>query len=332
MGAKLAPQNSAFDLKKYWSHFPMVSQRELGGPKMRELESIFAPLKAGTVEFSLRHIDIIKDEDSRYWRFLDWWRMPEIDEADISDLKNAFSNVQPFNEGLITKLFNLLKNIEIVSCLFRFISPEDYAIFSTPVEDLLNIKGRTPVIKYLGYLRDLDELKSRYQFSRIADVDMALWTLARIINSATLKEKEPYRSLYECYWREPNPVKRIMARNALDQIWGSNEIVHIADLFLQTDLVVAGFLAGRALELHVKKMCQAHNISLTSINRYGNREPKPFSIMVKDLYNRGAIDADWKDRIYGWWEVRCDLVHEEAPLVEDWLVCRMVSEVIDFAT
>lgn len=326
----MATQNTAFDLKKYWAHFPIVSQRELGGPKMRELESIFAPLKAGSAEFGLSHIDIIKDEDSRYWRFLYWWKMPEISEADISDLKNAFYKIQAFDEALITRLFNLLKNIEIVSCLLRFISPEDYAIFSTPVEDLLNIKGRTPIIKYNAYLRDLNELKSHYQFTRIADVDMALWTLARILNSESLREKAPYKELYECYWREPNPVKRIMAKNALDQIWGERRYVHIADLFLQTDFIVAGILAGRELELHIKKMCQARNIPLTFINDSGKKENKPFRRMVRDLYCNEVIDADMKDQIYGWWEIRCDLVHEEAPPVEDWLVRRMVSEVIGF--
>lgn len=323
-------QSEAFNLKHYWAYFPLISQRELGGPKMRELEAIFAPLKAGAAEFSMRYIDIIKDEDSRYWRFLDWWRMPDISEEDINDLKTSFCGVKPFDEGLVMRLFDLLKNIEIVSCLFRFISPEDYAIFSTPVEDLLNIKGATPIIKYMSYLRDLNELKKHYQFVRIADVDMALWTLHRILNSSTLKENEPYKSLYETYQREPNLVKRIMARNALDQIWGDRRCAHIADLFLQTDTIVAGFLAGRALELHIKKMCQERRIPIKFSNQSGKKENLPFRRMVSELLLNGAIDAEMKRGINDWWDTRCNLVHEEAPRVEDSRVRRMVKEVIAF--
>ena len=319
-----------FDLKELRSYFPIISQRTLGGPKMKELEDLYAPLKSGSVEFGLQHIRIIRDEDKKYWRFLDWWKMPEISEADIVDFKHAFCGLRGFNEELVTKLFLLLKNIEIVSSILRFVSPENYAIFSTPVEDLLNIKGRTPVLKYMAYLSDLRELRDIYRFARITDVDMALWTLAKILNSTSLKKEHPYNEIYENYKREPNSVKRIMARNALEQIWGEKKYIHIADLFLQTDYVVAGILAGRELECQIKKKCEAKHIDISHINESGYEENVSLRKLVKELFDKEFISREEKRQIYSWWGIRSQLVHEESPPVGEAQVRRMIEEIIDF--
>ena len=319
-----------FDLKELALYFPIISQRDLGGPKMKKIEDLFAPLKSGSIEFGLQHIRIIRDEDKKYWRFLDWWRMPEISEADIVDLKHAFCGLRGFNEDLVMKLFDLLKNIEIVSCILRFVSPEDYAIFSTPVEDLLNIKGRTPVQKYMAYLSDLRELKGLYRFTRIADVDMALWTLARILNSTSLKTEPPYDEIYENYRREPNTVKRIMARNALEQIWGEKKYIHIADLFLETDYVVAGILAGRELECQIKKKCEANHIDISHINGWNNEEYVSLKKLVRGLFDNGLISREEKRQIFSWWGIRSRLVHEESPRVGEAKVRWMIEGIIDF--
>jgi hypothetical protein len=319
-----------FNLKKFWARFPVVSQRALGGPRMRELETLFAPLKTGSAEFSLDYISIIADEDARFWRFHDWWKMPEIREEEISDLKHAFRDLQAFNESLIARLFALLKNIEIVSCILRFVSPEDYSIFSTPVEDLLNIKGRTPVVKYISYLRNLEELGKIYQIRRAADVDMALWTLAHLLGSPELQKEPQYKELYESHVREPNAVKRVTARNALEQIWGERQYIHIADLFLETDFRVAGILAGRELELCVREMCAARKIPLKFIDPSGKRKNRDLRKLARDLFDRKLIDRESKDRIDDWWEIRCDLTHEEAPSVPEAQVRRMISGVVEF--
>jgi hypothetical protein len=323
-------KDEPFNLRKFWARFPIVSQRALGGPRMQELEALFAPLKTGSAEFNLDYIHIVADEDARLWRFHDWWKMPEIREEEISDLKHAFRDLHAFNESLIARLFALLKNIEIVSCILRFVSPENYSIFSTPVEDLLNIKGRAPVAKYISYLRNLEELGKIYQIRRAADVDMALWTLAHILGSPELQKEPQYKELYESYMREPNAVKRIMAGNALEQVWGERQYIHIADLFLKTDFSVAGILAGRELELHVKKLCKARKIPLTFIDPSGRKKNRGLRTLARDLLENGVIDKETQRRVIDWWQVRCDLTHEEAPSVPEAQVRRMISGVVEF--
>lgn len=257
--------------------------------------------------------------------------MPEIREEEISNLRHAFHDLHACDESLIEHLFALLKSIEIVSCILRFVSPEDYSIFSTPVEDLLNIKERTPVAKYISYLKNLKELGKIYQIPKTADVDIALWTLAYLLGSPELQNNPQYKELYESYMREPNAVKRIMARNALEQIWGERRYVHIADLFLETDFKVAGILAGRELEVQVKKMCEARNIPLTFIDPFSGREKnRDLRKLAQELLNVGLIDRKTKSQINDWWNVRCNLTHEEAPSIPEAEVRRTLSGVLEF--
>lgn len=71
--------------------------------------------------------------------------MPEINQEEIKEIKNVFK-VPRLNKGTtIRRLYLILKNIETVSCLFRFIEPSSYGILSPPVADLLNIRGKDDV-------------------------------------------------------------------------------------------------------------------------------------------------------------------------------------------
>ena len=121
-----------------------------------------------------------------------------------------------------------------------------------------------------------------------------------------------------------------MARNALDQIWGERRYVHIADLFLQTDYAVAGILAGRELECYIRRICEEKRIPTKFINDSGYEQSVPIRHLTKQLFNRGVIYNDEKRSINRWWDIRCDLVHEESPLVEEAEVRSMVSGIIDF--
>ncbi|GAH54918.1 unnamed protein product, partial [marine sediment metagenome] len=231
-----------FNLKAVFKYFPSISEVYLGKPKMKELEDIFKPLKDREEAFSLEHLKILIDEENRYWKFLDWWKMPGVKEKELEDLKYIFNKLKKNDELVIGKLYAVLKNIEIVSCILRFVDSNNYGILSSPVECLLYVKGIDPEEKYLLYLENLDELKKEYQFARIADVDMALWTLARILNSSSLKDVPKYKKIYELYKNKPNAVKRIMARNALEHIWEEKSYLQISYLFLETDYVIAGLI------------------------------------------------------------------------------------------
>jgi hypothetical protein len=183
-------------------------------------------------------------------------------------------------------------------------------ILSSPVECLLYVKGKEPIKKYLLYLENLDELKNEYQFTRIADVDMALWTLARILYSSSLKDVPKYKKIYDLYRNKPNALKRIMARNALEHIWEEKSYVHISDLFLETDYVIAGLIIGRQLEHFIKKLCKQNDISLEELDIKRNEKKVSIKKLANELAKGGYITKEEKFSIYDWWDIRCDLAHE----------------------
>ncbi|GAJ03581.1 unnamed protein product, partial [marine sediment metagenome] len=209
----------------------------------------------GKEELSLRHLKAIRDD----WAFLTWWKMPPIKQEDLEYLKGVFVDLGPQDKRIISKLYDLLKNIEIVSCILRFIDPQNYGILSPPVENILNVKGKHQIEKYTNYLEDLKELKEEYNFERIADVDMALWALANIMNYSELKHHPTYSSIYNEYEQTANPVKKIMARNSLEQI-KEEKPLYKAELFFDSDFVTAGLIAGRVLDLFVKELCDENGI------------------------------------------------------------------------
>jgi len=291
-----------FDLKTALRYFPDVSSLYLGKPKMKELEDIFKPVKNGDEAFSIKHLKILIDKENRYWKFIDWWGIPEIKNKKMEDLKYRFEELQQKDDFVIKRLFKLLGNIEIVSCILRFVDPYNYGILSSPVECLLVVKGKNPIEKYLLYLENLGELKKEYQFTRIADVDMALWTLARILNSSSLKDDPKYKKIYKLYKNKPNAVKKIMARNALEHIWEEKSYLHISDLFLETDYIIAGIIAGRGLEHFVKKSCRENDIPLVEWDINDNEKRISINKLAKELAGIKYITKEERWSIGDWWD------------------------------
>jgi hypothetical protein len=156
-----------------------------------------------------------------------------------------------------------------------------------------------------------------------------------VFNVGTLLKKErnnePYETLLNSYSAAPNQVKRIMANNALRQVWGDRRYLHIADLFLETDFVIAGILAGRELEHSVRKACKKIGISISWINPHnGHKEQLPFIKLLNKLEKKRKISSAQKDKICNWWHIRCDLAHKDTPSYTKEQVHEMVQNIIQF--
>ena len=296
--------NETFELKELLNYFD-TSRKNIDGIilDVYELEKEFTPIKKGKEELSKRHLELL----SKDWNFSNWWIMPEITEEDLIKLKGKFIDLDSQCKEVIEDLFDMIKNIEIVSCILRFIDPENYAILSSPVENLLNIRGINPIDKYLFYLRDLTELKREYNFDQIAKVDMSLWTLTNIINHENLRHQPEFNSIYEKYSQSTNPVKKIMTRNSLLKIKDETPL-YKADLLLESDPRLAGILASIEMEVIVDNLCNKNNIKI--FVRKGFRK---IWISISDkldkLKFKKIIKKDDVEDIEHWWDIRCKLVH-----------------------
>ena len=315
-----------FDLKELLGHFDNI-RKNIDGIilDVYELEKEFKPIKDGKEELSKRHLELLSED----WRFSNWWIMPEITKKDLIKLEGKFSKLKPFDRRIIEDLFNLIKNIEIVSCILRFINPENYAIFSSPVENLLNIRGITPVDKYLFYLEDLDELKNKYEFNRIAEVDMALWILANIIYHENLRHHPNYSEIYENYSQSINPIKKIMSRNSLLKIKDETPL-YKADLLQESDPRLAGILACVEMEKIVNDLCATNGIKIFEKKKYGKRRLSMSDKLGKLRFEKNAIKKDEAEDIEKWWDIRHKLVHGKESEKEINEVPSMIKGIMEF--
>lgn len=315
-----------FDLKQLLDYFYDIGGKRWGQIlQLEKLEKVFKPIKDGKKELSLNHLKTVGED----WAFLNWWKMPTIREKDLEPFRGVFVDLGTQNKRIIGKLYDLLKNIEIVSCILRFIDPQNYGIMSPPVENILSVKGKDRIEKYLNYLEDLEDLKEEYDFQRIADVDMALWALANIINYSELKHHPVFSNIYDEYDQTANPIKKIMARNSLEQI-KEEEPLYKAELFFDSDFVTAGLIAGRVLDLYVKELCDKNGIK--RIERTKKIDYRYLSIpeLAEKLTNIKVITTEEGDKVKSWWDVRCKLTHEDELPVTQQDVREMIAGISEF--
>ena len=317
-----------FDLKQLLDYFYDIGEKRWGQIlQLEKLEKVFKPIKDGKEELSLKHLKTVRDD----WAFLNWWKMPPIKEKDLEPFKGVFADLGTRDKRIIGKLYDLLKNIEIASCILRFIDPQNYGILSPPVENILNAKGKHQIEKYLNYIDDLKELKEEYNFERIADVDMALWALANIINYSELRHHPIYSSIYKEYEQTANPVKKIMSRNSLEQI-KEEKPLYKAELFYDSDFVTAGLIAGRVLDIFVKELCDQNGIK--RIERTKKKDYRYLSTpeLAEKLANIKIITREEEDRVKYWWDIRCKLTHEDEISVTQEEVRDMIAGISEFFT
>ncbi len=330
-----------FSLKALLPYFTELGKMYLGSPKMSELEEAFLPLRLGAEPFSMKFIELLQDRDRKYWSFLTFWKIPSITDADLEPLRGAFKGLKRkgTDKALIAGLFAVTKNIEVVSCILRFVEPANYAIMSPPVENLMSTRGSTPTEKYFNYLADLAELKEAYGFERIADVDMALWALARILNVEDLKREYPYSEAYEAYKKTSNHVKTIMARNSLEAIY-DNEPIVIARLFFERDPTLAGMVAGRLLELAINSLVRTNGIALKKYGKDNKLTDKSIGDKLRDLTDKQIITTGEENRLVRAWDLRCACTHpiesrnigKEPPAKDDilWLIDQVATFVENY--
>jgi len=315
-----------FDLKQLRNHFTEIGEIICGQTlQLENLKKVFVPVRNNKEELSLKHLMAVRDD----YAFGNWWKMPEISEDDFLPLKGILTKLKPQDEEVISKLFDLLKNIEIASCILRSIDPQNYGIMSPPVENLLNVKGKRQIEKYLNYLQNLEELKKEYKFVRIADVDMALWALANILNYPELRAYPKYQKIYEDYRKRTNLIKKIMAINSLSQIWQEKGYVFIAELFLGIDHEIAGIIAGREIERFVHNQCEKHGIEKEGKTEEGRIKYFSPSILSDILWKSRYIRYEEYKDIKKWWALRNKLTHKFKIFIARDEVEKMIEGIIN---
>ena len=165
----------------------------------------------------------------------------KIDQTPWRDLEN---------HEWVRRLFDAYRQIEPASVVLRFIDPKRFGIMSSPVQTVLGIRPRRkPHATYDAYLKSLQSIREDRHFDRIADVEMALWTLQVGVLDGMLPP-ECREELAKAH-KEDADLRRIQARNLTVQLLNEMPKLHVADALLDTDVALAGQIAGIEFELLV---------------------------------------------------------------------------------
>jgi len=194
-------------------------------------------------------------ENSDAWDYPKWWpRVSDRFEQSIA-LPTHICSRQGKRQA-VEHLHAAIKNIEIASVVLRFMCPEEFAIFSSPVTSFLCLHlTPKPVESYLHYLRILKGFVDHYKtLERVADVDMALWAAAH------LSPEPRYTSLLE-QMRADEFLWQVRLKNltkGLGGFWrkGQRERLLFASALIDHDFVLASVIAARVYESDLRALNQ----------------------------------------------------------------------------
>ena len=210
----------------------------------------------------LTYDDIEGIRDSEIWNadvFGYWPPRSEI-ESILESTEWDFWNLPKRESKAISSLLRIFRQIEPVSVILRFIVPEHYGILSPPVEKILGIGPfRRHLERYQVYSDSLRKLRKSRGFEAAADVDMALWVLQLGVLDRLLETdlpEEEYRNLRKGF-EQDSQLREIRVGNLTRQIFEDMSRTDLAEALLETNVELAGQIAGIEFERCVKRLTQA---------------------------------------------------------------------------
>lgn len=318
--------SSSFDLRQALNHYPEVCLKCYGITfDFENLEQIFLRIESGEEEFSKKHLVVLESAYCIY----NGTKAPQMSPEEIRSINILLTSLKPKDEPKIEKLFHIIGNIEIVSCILRSVDPNNYGILNPQVENFLCTRGNSQIEKYMNFLEDLEMLAGKYIIDRIADTQTALWTLAQIINFPFLKHDALFRDLSIVYEEGPNYIKKIIAKNAL-QIFKAQDPLSKAELYLDTDFVLAGILVSKELEILSKSLCEKFGIrTWEKTEAIGFRYLSIWELTDK-LFQEKIITGKEQEIIKIWWFNRNHIIHEADVQISKDEVSEFIKGVLGF--
>ena len=288
-------------LQKSFQLFPSVcSIRERRHQNLGSIEALYA---------SVCHSRDITDElldaitTNKYWK-ADVFAFPnsKMWEKNLHD-KNIDLKPQRITDrpSMLSQLKIASGTLPWATVLLRFIDPENYFILAGPsvtgffpMPDSGGTKTLSAEAVYLEMCGNLKKLGKNHGMKRVADVDIALWTLWQLGKKGP--DDPEVRRLHEKYQDDPFVAGLRTQLPVLNRILGGDDWIPLAELILVRNPRLAGALLGIHLET------QLYRASAQMQRRTG----------FYDRLNSLKVDKDKKKRISDLWElIRNMTVHEE---------------------
>lgn len=165
-----------FNLKSYLERFPEVCEAKFGRAyNFRALEKKHEQLRSGKRWLVAR--DVMNIFDPAQTPFARYWARPNEKELDrVLKSPRFFLGPLPADpREMVRRALEVLHSIGLVSLVLRFVHPDRFGTFSTPIIDLLLVHRAKTVDLYLAYCEELREWEEHFRMPSVAETETALW-------------------------------------------------------------------------------------------------------------------------------------------------------------
>ena len=201
---------------------------------------------------------------------------------------------------LITRLLAIFHNIGTISLLLRFVYPERFVVFSTPVIHLLQVTRPNTLDLYLAYCEELARWKEHFRIPSVAKTEMAVWTYAEVAKKADTHPAaaKAVQAFDQDYWVQRQRVAQVL--RPFMQRYGR---LQLAEILLDEDPILAGKIAAEEYERLLDIRCRSLR------GRPLPLEQGAAVKLIEELADRGTITLEDKMGLKRIWEIRNNAVH-----------------------
>jgi hypothetical protein len=216
-----------------------------------------------------------------------------------------------WREHIVAAIFEFLGSVEAVSVLLRCTHPDEFAVYSPPILNLLQLPAQPPVDHYLAYCDELRVWGAHFGTDGVAATDQALWVFYEwAYGPACLKMESPggerdalaRRSEFE----NDRWVRERQAANVLRPFFHKWSTMEQAQCLASIDPNLAGMIAGCEFEQRLKQATGLQDEEVPSLIQH-------FSHAVdQDPARRRKV----KGRLRRLWKLRNRTVHAQSDLTQ----------------
>ncbi len=203
-------------------------------------------------------------------------------------------------QNLVLRLLKVFHNVGVVSLVLRFVHPNHFGVFSTPVLHLVQVNRGATVELYLAYCEELAQWAAHFGIPSVAETEMALWAFAEttkdvgVAKAAAAAAKDFENDLWiqrRCVAHVVRPFLRKYGR------------LQLAQILVDEDARLAGKIAAEEYE---------RLLGVASVKFCGRPLPRKKGAaeqLIDELERKQKISLPEKTELRRVWETRNAAIH-----------------------
>lgn len=290
-----------FQLPSFLVRFDQVCQQKFGRTyDLTALETYFRDHATGKRHLTAKDVGkLFNPENTPYGKY---WPRPHMKTLDETLRENrtylSLSGTDP--KSLVQSLLSVFHNIGTASLLLRFVHPQQFGIFSTPVINLLLVTRPATIDLYLAYCDELVIWRDHFKMASAAQTETALWAFAESIK---LAESDAGAASFKRAFDEDMWIQRERVAQVIRPFFRRYGRLQLARVLLDEDCILSGKIAAEEYERLLN--CASLHLHKKPLPSQKGAAPS----LVQEMVDKGYIRLEDKTDLDRIWETRNEVVH-----------------------